>query len=72
MVQFAYPKGIDEGGCSAAGQRARNNPQLGKLIVERVSELVFVQGKSELLFKNDHHVSNRILRAIVSEGHKDR
>jgi len=35
---------LDESGCSFAGQRARNNLQLAKLIVAGASELVDVQG----------------------------
>jgi len=44
---------MNEGGCSAGGQRVRNNPQLAKLIVAGASELVDVQGEADLLLKND-------------------
>src|SRR6218665_2766817 len=47
---------MNEGGCSAAGQRARHNPQLAKLMVAGASELVDVQGEAELLAKNDSQV----------------
>src|SRR6218665_1715693 len=44
---------MNEGGCSAAGQRARHNSQRAKLIVVGASELVDVQGEAKLLVKND-------------------
>src|SRR6218665_2214277 len=59
---------MDEGGCSAAEQTARNNPLLGKLIVPRACELIDVQSKAELVIINDLQVPNRILRANVWKG----
>src|SRR6218665_3011982 len=38
------------------GQRARDHRQLAKLVVSGASELVDVQGKAELLIKNDPQV----------------
>ena len=57
VVQSTCNKCMNEGGCSAAGLRARHNPQLAKLIVAGASELVDVQGEAKLLVKNDPQVS---------------
>src|SRR6218665_1005710 len=57
-VQSTCKKCMNEGGCSAAGQRARHNLQLAKLIVAGASEFVDVQEEAELVVKNDPQVSN--------------
>src|SRR6218665_3784815 len=43
VVQSTCNKCMNECGCSAAGQRARNNTKLSKLIAAGASELVDVQ-----------------------------
>ena|SRR6218665_1012698 len=63
---------MGEGDCIIVGQGAGNNPQLVKLIVAGPGNLVYVQGETEFLVKNDPQVPDRILEVNIREGHRNR
>jgi len=60
---------MNEGGCSTAEQRARNNPQLAKLIVAGANELVNVQGEGTSTVHSEEMAAYRrngcVFRAVT-------
>jgi len=65
---------MNECGCSAAGQRARNNTKLSKLIAAGASELVDVQEEAKLLACGSFRVKStnflQISSSIISDFDK--